>query len=95
MLHAASSNTEIQFLSDPQEAIDGKWKIETSLFSCRIDLDFNGYYTSFPKEEKTLNQEAMKPHFQSKTTRASANKVDIAITLYPTNTEWEYHIDKT
>lgn len=28
---------------------------------CRVDLDFNGYYTSFPKEKKTLKQEASEP----------------------------------
>lgn len=54
----ASSKSGVKLLSDPQEAVDAKKKGETSLFCCRIDLDFNGYYTSFPKEEKTLKHEA-------------------------------------
>lgn len=60
---------------------------------CRIDLDFNGYYTRFLKEKE--NKRQVKTHFQTKTTTASANKMDIAITLYPTNTEQGYHNDKT
>lgn len=36
----------------------------------------------------------MKPHFQTKTTTASANKRDIAITLYPTNTQRGYDNDE-
>ena len=61
----------------------------------RIDLDFNGYYTSFSKEKQKHCKRQVKPHFQTKTTTVSANKMDIAITLYPTNTERGYHNDKT
>lgn len=46
-------------------------------------------------KRKHWKERPAKPQFQTKTTTASANKMDIAITLYPTNTERGYHHDKT
>lgn len=62
---AVSSKYRIKLCLIPKKLLMEIKKRETSLFCCRIELDFNGYYTSFPKEEKTLNHEAVKPHFQN------------------------------